>query len=137
MRSLARQLSEHGDVLVHRHGPLFQILYLLQLDHSLGNMVSTENSSKLQSVDDLVFHMGFHVSIPPVSCWSTGFSARWSTPSLRLWWSVFDGISSYGTVAAWGSHLGYSWSVAINGKGHVMMNRLSITLASSGARFKG
>jgi hypothetical protein len=29
MRGVARQLSELGDVLVHRYGPLFQILKLL------------------------------------------------------------------------------------------------------------
>jgi hypothetical protein len=29
MRGVMRQLSELGDVLVHRHGPLFQILKLL------------------------------------------------------------------------------------------------------------
>jgi hypothetical protein len=29
MRSIARQLSELGDVLVHRYGPQFQILKLL------------------------------------------------------------------------------------------------------------
>jgi hypothetical protein len=29
MRGVVRQLSELGDVLVHRHGPLFQILKLL------------------------------------------------------------------------------------------------------------
>jgi hypothetical protein len=34
--SLARQLGELGDILIHRHGPLFQILKLLilQFDHS-------------------------------------------------------------------------------------------------------
>jgi hypothetical protein len=31
MRGVARQLSELGDVLVHRHEPLFQILKLLLL----------------------------------------------------------------------------------------------------------
>jgi hypothetical protein len=31
MRGIARQLSELGDVLVHRHGPLFQILKLFLL----------------------------------------------------------------------------------------------------------
>jgi hypothetical protein len=31
MQSVARQLSELGDVLIHRHGPLFQILKLLLL----------------------------------------------------------------------------------------------------------
>jgi hypothetical protein len=38
MRSIATQLSEHGDVILHRHEPLFQImnLLLLQLDNSLG-----------------------------------------------------------------------------------------------------
>jgi hypothetical protein len=41
-------LSELGDVLNHRHGPLFQILklLLLQLDNSLGNMMCTESSSE-------------------------------------------------------------------------------------------
>jgi hypothetical protein len=67
--SLARQLSEYGDVLIHRHGSLLQILeLLLQLDHSLGNMVSTESSSKLRPVDALRFFMSFHVHIPPISC---------------------------------------------------------------------
>jgi hypothetical protein len=46
--SIVRQLCELGNVLVHRHGPLFQILeLLLKLDHSLGNMVCTKSSSKL------------------------------------------------------------------------------------------
>jgi hypothetical protein len=31
MQGVTRQLSELGDVLVHRHGPLFQILKLLLL----------------------------------------------------------------------------------------------------------
>jgi hypothetical protein len=31
MRSIMGQLSELGDILVHRHGPLFQILKLLLL----------------------------------------------------------------------------------------------------------
>jgi hypothetical protein len=31
MWGIARQLSELGDILVHRHGPLFQILKLLLL----------------------------------------------------------------------------------------------------------
>jgi hypothetical protein len=70
MWGVARQLSELGDVLVHRHGPLFQILkiLLLQLDNSLGNMTCTESSSELQPIDALRFLMGFHVSIPPVGC---------------------------------------------------------------------
>jgi hypothetical protein len=70
MRGIAEQLSELSDVLVHRHGPLFQILklFLLQLDHSLGNMMCTESCSEFWSVDALGFLMGFHVSIPPVSC---------------------------------------------------------------------
>jgi hypothetical protein len=68
--SIARQLSELGDVLVHRHGPLFQILelLLLQLDNLLENMVCTESSSKFWLVDALEFLMGLHVSIPPVDC---------------------------------------------------------------------
>jgi hypothetical protein len=31
MRGVARQLNELGNVLVHRHGPLFQIMKLLPL----------------------------------------------------------------------------------------------------------
>jgi hypothetical protein len=31
MRGITRQLSELDDVLIHRHGPLFQILKLLLL----------------------------------------------------------------------------------------------------------
>jgi hypothetical protein len=47
--SIARQLSELGDLLVNSHGPLFQILELLlpQLDNPLGNMMCMESSSKL------------------------------------------------------------------------------------------
>jgi hypothetical protein len=49
MWGIARQLSEPNDVLIHRHGPLFQILklFLLQLDNSLVNMMCTKSSSKL------------------------------------------------------------------------------------------
>jgi hypothetical protein len=66
-QGIARQLSELGDVLVHSHGPLFQILnLLLQLDNSLGKMMCMESSSKLWPVDALKFLMGFHISIPPV-----------------------------------------------------------------------
>jgi hypothetical protein len=49
---IARQLGEFGDVLIHRHGSLFQILeLLLQIDHTLWNMVYTESSSKLRPVN--------------------------------------------------------------------------------------
>jgi hypothetical protein len=69
MRGVARQLSELGDVLIHRHGPLFQILkLLLQLDNSLGNMMCMESSSGPRSVDALGVFMGFDVSIPPIGC---------------------------------------------------------------------
>jgi hypothetical protein len=46
MRGVARLLGELGDVLIHSHGPLFQImkLLLLQLDNSLGNMMCLESS---------------------------------------------------------------------------------------------
>jgi hypothetical protein len=58
-----------GDILVHRHGPLFQILkLLLQLDNSLGNMRCAESSSEFRPIDALGFLMGFHVSIPLVGC---------------------------------------------------------------------
>jgi hypothetical protein len=68
--SIARQLSESGDILIHRHGPLLQILeyLLLQLDNPLGNMMCTESSSEFWLVDALRFLMGFHISIPPVGC---------------------------------------------------------------------
>jgi hypothetical protein len=67
MWGVARQLSELGNVLIHRHGPLFQILkLLLYLDNSLGNMMCTKSGSELRLVDALRFVMGFHVSVPPV-----------------------------------------------------------------------
>jgi hypothetical protein len=70
MQGVMRQLGELGDLLVHRHGPLFQILklLLLQLDDSLGNMMFTDSSSEFCPVDALGFLMGFHVSISPVGC---------------------------------------------------------------------
>jgi hypothetical protein len=59
MQGVARQLSELGDVLIHRHGPLLQILelFLLQLDNSLGNMMCTKSSTELRPVDALGFLM--------------------------------------------------------------------------------
>ncbi len=70
MQGVVRQLSELGDLLIHRHGPQFQILklFLLQLDHSLGNMMCTESSSKFWPVDALGLLVGFHISIPPIGC---------------------------------------------------------------------
>jgi hypothetical protein len=63
MRSITRQLSELGDILIHRQGPLFQILkLLLQLDNSLGNMLCMESSFEFWLVDT------FHISIPPIIC---------------------------------------------------------------------
>jgi hypothetical protein len=55
MRGIAGQLSEFSDILIHRHGPLFQILklFLLQLDHSLGNMMCTESNPEFWPVDAL------------------------------------------------------------------------------------
>jgi hypothetical protein len=55
MRGIVRQLSELSDVLVHKHGPLFRILKLLQLDNSLGNMMCMKSNSKLWPVDALRF----------------------------------------------------------------------------------
>jgi hypothetical protein len=81
MRSIVRQLSELGDVLIHRHGPLFKILKLLiQLDNSLGNMMCMESNSKFHPVVDLGFLMGFYISIPLVSC-RTRKDERLATPS--------------------------------------------------------
>jgi hypothetical protein len=70
MRGIARQLSELGDILIHRHGPLFQILklFLLQLDNTLGNMMCTKSSSEFRPSDTLGFLMGFHISIPLIVC---------------------------------------------------------------------
>jgi hypothetical protein len=69
IRGIARQLSELGDILIHRHGPLFQILkLLLQLDNSLGNMTHMKSCSELWLVDAIGFLMGFHISIPKVDC---------------------------------------------------------------------
>jgi hypothetical protein len=69
MRGVMRQLSELGDILVYKHGPLFQMLelLLLQLHDSLGNTMCTESSPKFWPVDALGFLMGFHVSIPSVN----------------------------------------------------------------------
>jgi hypothetical protein len=66
MRSIERLLSELENILIHRYGPLFQILKFLlhQLDNSLENMMCTKCSSKFWPVDAV----GLHVSIPPVSC---------------------------------------------------------------------
>jgi hypothetical protein len=68
MRGIARQLSELGDILIHRHGPLFQILklFLLQLDNTLGNLMCTKSSSEFWPADTLGFLMCFHISIPLV-----------------------------------------------------------------------
>jgi hypothetical protein len=62
------QMGELSDLLVHRHGPLFQILklFLLQLDHSLGNMMCTESSPEFRLVEALGLLVGFHISISPV-----------------------------------------------------------------------
>jgi hypothetical protein len=70
MRGVMRQLSELGDVLIHRYGSLFQILkqLLLLLDQSLGNMMYIESGSELRPVDALRFLMGFNICIPPVGC---------------------------------------------------------------------
>jgi hypothetical protein len=67
MRGIMRQVSELGDVLIHRLGPLFKILkLLLQLDNFLGNRMCTESSSEFRPVVALRFPMGFNVSISPV-----------------------------------------------------------------------
>jgi hypothetical protein len=70
MRGVVRYLSELGDILVHKHGPLFEILklLLLLLDDSLGNMMCTKSSFEFWLVDALGFLMDFHINIPPVGC---------------------------------------------------------------------
>jgi hypothetical protein len=57
MQGIAGQLGELSD-----------ILFLLQLDHSSGNMMCMESSPKFGSVDALGLLMGLHISIPPVDC---------------------------------------------------------------------
>jgi hypothetical protein len=51
MQGVARQLSKLGDVLIHKQGPLFQILKLLLLyiDNSLGNIMMRTSILWLQS----------------------------------------------------------------------------------------
>jgi hypothetical protein len=73
MQGIAGQLGELSDVLGHRLGPLFQILklFLLQLDHSLGNMICKESGPEFWPVDALGPLVGFHISIP-----SVGYRAR-------------------------------------------------------------
>jgi hypothetical protein len=73
MQGIAGQLGELSDVLIHRHGPLFQILklFLLQRDHSLGNMMYLKSSPKFWPVDALGLLVGLHISIPLV-----GYRAR-------------------------------------------------------------
>jgi hypothetical protein len=59
-----------------------------------------------------------------------------SSPELRatqLWCPVFDGLSSYGAVAAWGSHLGNPRLAAVNEKGCTTTAMLSLTLVEVGA----
>jgi hypothetical protein len=69
MRSIARQLTKLGDILIHIHESLFQILgLLLQLDNSLGNIMCTKRTSEFRLIDALGFLIGFHISIPQVSC---------------------------------------------------------------------
>jgi hypothetical protein len=41
---------------------------LIELDRTLGNMVSAESGSKLRPVDALRFLMVFYVGIPLVDC---------------------------------------------------------------------
>jgi hypothetical protein len=68
--SITRWLGEPSDVLIHYHGSLLQMLklLLLELDHTLGNMVSSESNSELWPVNNLWFLMHFYISIPPVGC---------------------------------------------------------------------
>jgi hypothetical protein len=62
MRGIAGQLGELSNVLVHSHGLMFQILklFLLQLDHALGNMMCTESSPEFCPVVALGLLGGFH-----------------------------------------------------------------------------
>jgi hypothetical protein len=49
--------------------PYFRLkLFLLHLDHSLGNMMCIENTSKFLPVDALGLLVVFHISIPSVGC---------------------------------------------------------------------
>jgi hypothetical protein len=68
--SIARQLGEASNVLIHRHGSLLQImeLLLLELHHTFRNMVSAKSCSKLRPVDALRFLMCFYIGFPSVGC---------------------------------------------------------------------
>jgi hypothetical protein len=62
MRGIAGQLGELSNVLVHSHGLMFQILklFLLQLDHALGNMMCMESNPEFRPVVALGLLGGFH-----------------------------------------------------------------------------
>jgi hypothetical protein len=68
--SIAKQLGKPGDVLIHRYGSLFQVLefLILELDHTLGNMVSMKGNSKRRPIDTLKFFISLYIDIPLVAC---------------------------------------------------------------------
>jgi hypothetical protein len=70
--SVAGKLRETGDVLVHHHGSLLQILelLLLELDNTLRYVMRSESHLELILVDGVRFFMSFYICIPPIRYWS-------------------------------------------------------------------
>jgi hypothetical protein len=58
-----------SDILAHRHGSFLQILelLLLELDYTLGYVISLESHLELILADAIKFFMRFYICIPPIS----------------------------------------------------------------------
>jgi hypothetical protein len=70
IRGIARQLGEPSNILIHHHRALPQVLelFLFQLDHALGNVMSAESGPELLPNDALRLLMSIHIRIPPFRC---------------------------------------------------------------------
>jgi hypothetical protein len=68
--SISGKLREMGDILIHCHGSLLQILELLlpELDNALRYMIKEEIHLELIPVDGVRFFMSFYICISPISC---------------------------------------------------------------------
>jgi hypothetical protein len=62
-------LGEPSNILIHHHKALLQVLelFLFQLDHTLGNVISTESGPELLPINALQL-MIIHMHIPPFRC---------------------------------------------------------------------
>jgi hypothetical protein len=67
---LVRQLGESSNILIHCHRALPQVLelFLFQLDHALGIMMSVDSSPKLLPIDALRLLRSIHIRMPPFRC---------------------------------------------------------------------